>query len=149
MCLRPPLLHRLLLPLLIFLGSYINAPSSNCHSFDLTLIKFAFLVLAMLQKNPNDKSDKSSPQGSIEHENLVQANLHLEDDRDATYEEAAQVRAENQRLAALERQRALEVQRMERELAREMAEQERASRSTTSNTSTSSSSKNSRSTGTK
>ena len=102
----------------------------------------------MLQKNPNDKS-KPSPQGSIEHENLVQANLQLEDDRDDANDEAELVRAENRRLAALERQQALEVQRMERELAREMAEQERSSRSTTSNTSNSSSSKISRSTGTK
>ena len=103
----------------------------------------------MLQKNPNDKSGKSSPQGSIEHENFVQANLQLEDDRDAANDEAEQVRAENQRLAALERHRALELQRMEREFAREMAEQERSSRSTTSNTSNSPSSKISRSTGNK
>lgn len=102
----------------------------------------------MLQKNPNDKS-KSSPQGSIEHENLVQANLQLEDDRDAEDDAADQVRAEIQRLAALERQQELEVQRMERELARALAEQERASRSTASTATTSSSSKNSQSTDTK
>ena len=103
----------------------------------------------MLQKNPNDKSGKSSQQGSIEHEQFVQANLQLEDDRDDADAESDRVRAENQRLAALERQQAIEVQRMERELAREMAEQERASRSTTSSTTTSSSSKHSRSTDTK
>ena len=102
----------------------------------------------MLQKNPNDKS-KSSPQGSIEHENLVQANLQLEDDRDAENDAADQVRAEIQRLAALERQQELEVQRMEQELARALAEQERASRSTASTATTSSSSKNSQSTDTK
>ena len=102
----------------------------------------------MLQKNPNDKSSQQSS-SSIEHENLVQANIQLENDRDDADDAAVRVRDENRRLAALERQQELDVQRMERELARAMAEQERASRSTASNTTTSSSSKNFHSTDTK
>ena len=96
-------------------------------------------------KNPTDQSSQSS----IEHENLVQANIQLEDDRDAMNAAADRLRAENQRLLALERQRAIEVQRMEQALARANAAQERASRSTASNATNASSTKNSLSTGTK
>ena len=93
-------------------------------------------------KNPTDQSSQSS----IEHENLVQANIQLEDDRDAMNAAADRLRAENQRLLALERQRAIEVQRMEQALARANAAQERASRSTASNATNASSTKNSHST---
>ena len=93
-------------------------------------------------KNPTDQSSQSS----IEHENLVQANIQLEDDRDAVNAAADRLRAENQRLLALERQRAIEVQRMEQALARANAAQERASRSTASNATNASSTKNSHST---
>ena len=96
-------------------------------------------------KNPADKSSQSS----IEHENLVQANIQLEDDRDDVNDAADRLRAENQRLLALERQQAAEVRRMEQALARANAAQERASRSTATNATNASSTKNSRSTGTK
>ena len=99
----------------------------------------------MLLKNPADKSTQSS----IEHENLVQANIQLEDDRDDVNDAADRLRAENQRLLALERQQAMEVRRMEQALARANAAQERASRSTASNATNASSTKNSLSTGTK
>ena len=99
----------------------------------------------MLLKNPADKSSQSS----IEHENLVQANIQLEDDRDDVNDAADRLRAENQRLLALERQQAIEVRRMEQALARANAAQERASRSTASNATNASSTKNSHSTGTK
>ena len=99
----------------------------------------------MLLKNPADKSTQSS----IEHENLVQANIQLEDDRDDVNDAADRLRAENQRLLALERQQAAEVRRMEQALARANAAQERASRSTATNATNASSTKNSRSTGTK
>ena len=99
----------------------------------------------MLLKNPADKSSQSS----IEHENLVQANIQLEDDRDDVNDAADRLRAENQRLLALERQQAMEVRRMEQALARANAAQERASRSTASNATNASSTKNSLSTGTK
>ena len=99
----------------------------------------------MLLKNPADKSTQSS----IEHENLVQANIQLEDDRDDVNDAADRLRAENQRLLALERQQAIEVRRMEQALARANAAQERASRSTASNATNTSSTKNSHSTGTK
>ena len=99
----------------------------------------------MLLKNPADKSTQSS----IEHENLVQANIQLEDDRDDVNDAADRLRAENQRLLALERQQAAEVRRMEQALARANAAQERASRSTASNATNTSSTKNSHSTGTK
>ena len=99
----------------------------------------------MLLKNPADKSTQSS----IEHENLVQANIQLEDDRDDVNDAADRIRAENQRLLALERQQAAEVRRMEQALARANAAQERASRSTASNATNTSSTKNSHSTGTK
>ena len=74
----------------------------------------------MLLKNPADKSTQSS----IEHENLVQANIQLEDDRDDVNDAADRIRAENQRLLALERQQAAEVRRMEQALARANAAQE-------------------------
>ena len=96
-------------------------------------------------KNPADQSSQSS----IEHENLVQANIQLEDDRDDVNDAADRLRAENQRLLALERQQAAEVRRMEQALARANAAQERASRSTATNATNASSTKNSRSTGTK
>ena len=99
----------------------------------------------MLLKNPADKSTQSS----IEHENLVQANIQLEDARDDVNDAADRLRAENQRLLALERQQAIEVRRMEQALARANAAQERASRSTASNATNASSTKNSLSTGTK
>ena len=99
----------------------------------------------MLLKNPADKSSQSS----IEHENLVQANIQLEDDRDDVNDAADRLRAENQRLLALERQQAIEVRRMEQALARANAAQERASRSTATNATNASSTKNSHSTGAK
>ena len=99
----------------------------------------------MLLKNPADKSTQSS----IEHENLVQANIQLEDAQDDVDDAADRLRAENQRLLALERQQAIEVRRMEQALARANAAQERASRSTASNATNASSTKNSLSTGTK
>ena len=99
----------------------------------------------MLLKNPADKSSQSS----IEHENLVQANIQLEDAQDDVNDAADRLRAENQRLLALERQQAIEVRRMEQALARANAAQERASRSTASNATNASSTKNSLSTGTK
>ena len=99
----------------------------------------------MLLKNPADKSSQSS----VEHEGLVQSNIQLEDDRDDANDAADRLRAENQRLLALERQQAIEVRRMEQALARANAAQERASRSTATNATNASSTKNSHSTGTK